>query len=103
MNQNPQAIKFANEDIRIAADKIAQAYYFAKKLRNFWFANNMGAVFPSAEVVDDGASVDGRPVIDGNKVLLMVTRCEELINDLEANGNAKLNTVLSVAVNPQRM
>ena len=102
MNTNKQAVKFSNEKIRIAADKLAQAYYFAKLVRDEWFANNMGAVFPAEETVDDGASADGRQPVTGNNILLVVGRCEEIIADMEANGNAKLNTLLSVATNPQR-
>ena len=37
---NPQAVKFSNEKIRLVADKLAQAYNFAKDTLNEWYANN---------------------------------------------------------------
>ena len=100
---NPQAVKFSNERIRTMADKLAQAYYAAKALEQEWYANNMGELFPVGEgPVVDGSATDGRHPIMASNVLLLVTRCSELVADMEASNNAKLNTVLSVAVNPMR-
>lgn len=66
---NPEAVRFCNEKVRVAADRLAQAYYHARQVRDEWYANNMGTLLP----------VDGGEVLDG--------------------ANAKLNTVLGVAVN----
>jgi hypothetical protein len=97
---NPEAVRFCNEKVRVAADRLAQAYYFARQVRDEWYANNMGALLPvdGGEVMD-GAHADGRHVITGNDATNLIVRCEDLIADLEANANAKLNTVLGVAVN----
>ena len=100
---NPQAVRFANEKVRVIADRLAQAYYACKAVNDEWYANNLGEVFPTGEgPVVDGSATDGRHPIMADNVLLLITRCGELVTDYEANGNAKLNTVLSVAVNPQR-
>jgi hypothetical protein len=96
---NPEAVRFANERLRVAADKLAQAYAFAKLVAAEWNANNLGALFPLADNVVDGSASDGRHPITGNDATLLMTRLNELVADYEANTNAKLNTILNVAVN----
>lgn len=99
---NPEATKFCNEKIRVMADILGQAYFSAKAIKAEWDANNMGALLPvSSDVVVDGAATDGRHVITGNDAQGIIARAGELITDLEANGGAKLNTILNVAVNYQ--
>lgn len=99
---NPTAVRFVSEKARVAAGLIAQAYYFARVTRDEWFANNMVAIIPvDGGDVADGAAQDGRHVVSGNSVTNVINRCIDLITDLEANNNAKLNTILSVAVNPE--
>lgn len=99
---NPEAIKFCNEKIRVMGDILGQAYFTAKALKAEWDANNMGALLPvSADVVVDGSATDGRHVITGNDAQGIIARANDLISDMEANGGAKLNTVLNVAVNYQ--
>jgi len=99
---NPQAVKFCNEKIRVAADKLAQAYNFAKDTLNEWYALNMGNQFPvDGGEIEDGSNIDGRPIITGNSVQLLMSRVQELVNDYEAGRKAKLNTVLQVSVNPR--
>ena len=97
---SPQAIKFSNEKIRVAADRLAQAYNFANIVIDEW-NSGASADFPNdgAEVLQDGADVDGRPIVDGAELHLLITRLTELQTDYEATSNAKLNTILAVAVN----
>jgi hypothetical protein len=99
---NAEAVKFCNEKIRVAADRLARAYYFAKQVKDEWYANNMGTLFPEGDgPVVDGSATDGRHPLMRDDVVLLINRCEDLITDYEANSNAKLNTVLNVSVNPQ--
>lgn len=94
------AVKFSNEKIRPAADKLAQAYYTAVMVRDEWYANNLGAVLPvGGGVIADGADVDGRNILTADDARLLINRCEDLITDYEATNKAKLNTVLKPAVN----
>jgi hypothetical protein len=109
---NPEAIGFCNNQARKVADLLSQAYYAAKAANAVWVANNYGGalitvgggvVRDSASPTDDnGTGGDGRPVITGNDVNNLMNRMSELIADYEASGNAKLNTILNVAVNPTR-
>ena len=98
---NPQVIKFANEQARPCADMLAQAFYRMEVAFDQWVALGGAAAIPNdASVIVDGAGVDGRPILTGAKLHNLMTRLSEFITDYEANSNAKLNTVLGVAVNP---
>ena len=101
---DPTAVRFCNERVRTAADRLAQAYNYAKIVSAEWTANDMGTTIPnnSGDTVIDGAATDGRHVITGEDVNSLINRLDELITDYEATSSAKLNTILSVAVNPQR-
>ena len=102
---DPRAISFTGEKARVAADKIAQAYYFAKIVVDEWFAEGLSSVITNSsdDIIEDAAYFgDGRKVVTGAEVTNIMTRCIDLVNDMEANSNAKLNTVLNVAVNPER-
>lgn len=102
MNSNPEAVAFANQKLRPLADRLAQAYYLAKQVRDEWYANNMGELIPAdAEVIADGSATDGRHPITNSDARLLINRAEDLILDYEGalGDKAKLNTVLNVAVN----
>jgi hypothetical protein len=96
---NPEAIRFCNERVRVAASHLAQVYFLAKAVSAEWTANNMGALIPvDGGDVEDGSASDGRHVITGNDATGVILRLNELIADYEAAGGAKLNTILAVAV-----
>jgi hypothetical protein len=96
---DPEAIKFSNELIRPMADDFAQRYYQCKRIVNEWNAKSMSAKIPNnANVIIDGSATDGRHVITGVMATAIITRAQEHIADYEATSQAKLNTVLMVAV-----
>lgn len=96
---NVEAVRFCNEKVRPIANRLAMAYYLAKAVQNEWFANSMLDLIPNeaGDIVIDGSATDGRHVISGAHVVNVITRSMELVADMEANSNAKLNTILSVA------
>ena len=98
---DPEAVRFCNEKVRVAADKLAQAYHFAKQVTQEWTANNLGETiaYDNSDLVVDGSETDGRHPISGVDVNNLITRLNELQTDYEANANAKLNTILNIAVN----
>ncbi len=101
---NPQAVRFCNEQVRILADTLLTALRTAEAVREFYYAHpDLGTLFyqNASEVVEDGSATDGRPRMTGNDVLALITRADELSADYRANNNAKLNTVLRAAVNGQ--
>lgn len=101
---NAEAVRFCNDRVRMAADMLGQLYYTAKSVSNEWTANSLGTLiaYDNADLVVDGSAVDGRHPISGIDVNNLITRLNELVTDMEASSNAKLNTVLAVAVNPER-
>jgi hypothetical protein len=100
---NPQAVLFCNQRVRPASDKLAQAYYDATAVLNEWTSFGGTTLIPNtADPVIDGSAQDGRSPITGADVSNLVNRLSELTTDYNASGAAKLNTVLKVAVNPQR-
>lgn len=100
---NPQAVKFCNEQVRTLADKYAQLYYAAKTVSDVYVAQGMAALIPNtADIVVDGSASDGRAQITGAKVTGFVNAANALITDLEASSDLKLNVLLQIAVNPQR-
>ena len=98
---DPTAIAFCNARVRRLADLYSQLYYASQPVIDEWNARGGTAFIPgTAETIADGADQDGRPPITGADVVNLITRLQELTTDLEAGGNAKLNTLLAVAVNP---
>ena len=101
---NPQAVRFCNEQIRVLADTLLTAFRTAEAVRDFYYAHpELSDLFNqnASEFVSDGSEADGRPRITGNDVLLLITRASELSADYRSSNNAKLNTLLKAAVNGQ--
>lgn len=98
---DPQAVRFCNERVRLAADKFGQLYNWCVAVANEWAAQNIAGLIPNdTSPIIDGAQTDGRPLITGADVHTIKDRVAELISLLEASSNAKLNQILRVAVNP---
>lgn len=104
---NSEVISYSNATLRQYADRISQAYYAAKDLVNQWNAQDMSNKITNNSndyIVDsaygsDGTDGDGRPIVHGANAYNLYTRASELVTDMEANSNAKLNTIISYAVN----
>ena len=105
---SPQAIKFSNEKIRVAADLLAQLDNFASATIAQWNAAGGSALIPNtADVIADGAATDGRPIITGAKANNIINRLTEL-RSTNANSGLAIgsdgvrDTILQVAVNVTR-
>ena len=96
---NAEAVAYCNSRLRPAYDRFAQLYYEAKSLRQEWDANGLGDIiaYNNGDLVVDGSASDGRHPISGVDVNNLITRLTEVVTDMEASSNAKLNTVLAVA------
>lgn len=103
MIDNPAAVRFCNERVRGVADTLGHAYKQAKIVLAYWGAKGVDGHFIAApdQLVADGSQVDGRTPVTGGDVQALVALCAELVAAYEADGNAKLNRVLKVAVNPE--
>ena len=93
-------IQFINTVVRPYADWRAKDYLLAKRLITLWNARGGAAAIPNDSVaVPDGSPSDGRPPIKDLDVNNIINRASEAVTDYEATSNAKLNTILVVAVN----
>lgn len=102
-NSNPQAVFIANDKIRPAADKLAQLYNFFKALQAEAQAENWTALFPAnADTIDDGATADGRTIIDNTDVSTLIATAGSFITFMEQNSNANRNNALKIATHPER-
>jgi hypothetical protein len=101
MITDPTVIRFSNEKIRASSDKYVQLYNWAKNVVNLYVAQDIGNLISGdeAEVLDDGSSVDGRPLITGQDLLNVITNLQTFISTSEANSNAILNIFAKAAVN----
>jgi hypothetical protein len=97
---NPEAVRLTNEMVRTVADKAVRYYYAAKAILNEWAATDMGTKIPNtSDVIVDGSATDGRHPITGANVNGLMSHLQAMVDDLEANGNLKLNILLGIEVN----
>lgn len=97
----PATIRWSNEQVRVLATKLADTYNLAREVQDYYYAHPELSAELTANMdgtLLDGAETDGRSLITGNAVLNLITRASELTADYEASSNAKLNTVLAIAV-----
>ncbi len=99
---NPQAVRFSNERVRLAANKFTSLYWWCKLVTQEWDAQDIGSLIPNDEsVILDGSATDGRPIITGADVNTLATRVTEFIALLEADDNLKFNQIIKVAPQPE--
>jgi len=64
--------------------------------------NDAAEVLKDTAYGTDGTDGDGRPVVNGADLIGVVVRASEFVTSYEKNSKAKLNTILSVAVHPNK-
>lgn len=104
-NTNPVAIAFSDDQLRPLGDKLAQVYFLCKAVTAEWTAKGIGALIPdNADLIADKSVTagDGRSPISGTDVNALASLVVAFTADMEASANAKLNSVLKIAVNPTR-
>jgi hypothetical protein len=101
-NTSPQAIFVSNSKLRPTADKFGQLYNLCKALQAEAQAEGWASLFPNdAEVIADGADVDGRTVISNADLFTLIGIITSFLSYMEASSNANRNNVLKIAVNPE--
>jgi hypothetical protein len=101
---NPEAVQFSNQFVRVFADSLVTAYDTAAAYKAYWDArSNLSALFPNsaAEIVADGADVDGRPAMNGAKVQALYTQAVSVIawGDTVVSGQTRITWLRQMAVN----
>lgn len=96
------AIGFANNRIRLTANRLDELYYMSKSLVDDWNGQNMAARLPPGNntILDDGSATDGRNPITADDCYGIVLRAQEFIDTLEANNKAKLVSISKVSAPP---
>lgn len=103
-NVNPQAIRIANEKIRVAADRFGTLYNYLKALQAEAAAEAWLTLFPAtADLIADGSDVDGRAPITNQEVRSFITLAGSFVTFMEASSNANRDLALKIAVNPERL
>lgn len=102
-NSNPQAVRIANEKIRVLADAMAGLYNAFKSAQIEFTAEGWGSLFPNdSEVIVDGSAQDGRtPITNAEIRSFMLTDAVAFLNALEASSNAGRDRVFKLAPNPR--
>lgn len=91
---DPQAINFITTSIRPAAEAELAAYSVAKSVVNLWNSRGLAAKIPNTtDPVSDGNT--SYPILSQDAVAI-ITYCQGVVTDLEANSNAKLGNLLKV-------
>jgi hypothetical protein len=105
-NTNQQAINFCNQKLRPAIDAVVTAYMSMFTLSQEWAASGVAAVIPNdGNLVQDGATpasgqnADGRAPITDAAVNAVISTCNALIADFQANNNAILEVFAPYQVN----
>jgi hypothetical protein len=104
-NSSPQAVAFANNRIRPAADALYSIYLTAQKVTQEWNGQTVSAVIPNdANLLVDGSAVDGRPPMTNAQATNIITRLGEILTLLDGTGAlaqtaGRLGTVTAVQCN----
>jgi hypothetical protein len=100
---DPNAIRFANEQIRTLCDRVPTIYALLKQ-HALLFSDTPGltASFPNdpTAIVQDGSPGDGRRPYSGADVQALEAAVAGFVAQLEANDRALLKLALKIAVNP---
>jgi len=97
---DPEATGFVNEQLRPAADRMAQAYYFLKTVLDHWNFDHLAAKIPpgSSALIDQSAQ-DPRHQPTADNCYGMIIQAQAFVDTMEANNKANLAAVLLLAVN----
>lgn len=99
-NINPQAVKFANEKVRIFADAILTAIQTARAFDADYGALSGDALFPNdAFLLVDQSETDGRPRVQNQTVRALRTMAQDLVIWAAAGSPAREIRLRTVAVN----
>jgi hypothetical protein len=85
------AITYVRDDVKTYAAAALELYYNGKRLVNEWYGRNVGGI-----ITTNFPCPVGDQALTGNEVSLVISRASEYVADLEASGNAKLNTLIQM-------
>jgi hypothetical protein len=103
---NPQAAKFCNERLRVAANRIISGIRSLRQMSAEYAANGIGPlVGGSQELLDslvvDGSATDGRTPLTGYDVTLAISSANALLTWADGDGAAHLTALTKPTTNSQ--
>ena len=99
---NVQAVTFSDAYLRLRANEICQFYFEAKQTLSVYTAQSHATyITDTSDPIIDGSATDGRPIVTGAQARDLIDILTAFVADMEASTNAKLNSCLQVASNPQ--
>jgi len=99
-NTNPQAVAFANNKMRVAADAILSAVETAERFDADYGALAGDTLFPNnADLLADGSQTDGRPRIQNQQVRAFRTLCADLVTWAATGSPTRDTRLRQAAVN----
>jgi len=100
---NAEAIKFANEYVRVFADAMVTAYESAVKFKLQYDAQVLDTLFPNSaiEIVEDSYNIDGRTQLTGQKVRALYIAAVDIIawGDAVVSGKTRITWLRTMHVN----
>lgn len=97
---DPQSVLFANQKVRPLADSLSQFYWRAKSvLQQYNSTALLTSITNDSSIIVDGSATDGRTVLTGSDVVVMLSLIQGLVNQFEANSNLQLNQLTKPSVN----
>lgn len=102
MITDPEVIRFSNEVIRPAADRLVGFFYFAESINDQINAKPkiLDELLKGGEI-EDGSKQDGRTTLTGEQIKLIITQIQAFVQEYRDKGSEKLMIVLPAAVNPR--
>jgi hypothetical protein len=86
MIDNPQAVKFVNEQVRVLAEELRALAPKLKAMETDWFGGISGLVPNDATLLDDGRDGEGVSRLTGADITSVVVVAQSLIAALNADG-----------------
>jgi len=79
---------------------MSQMYWMAKSVIQQFNANGLaGTITNDQTQIADGAATDGRTVLTGADINVLISLAQGIVNQFEANSNLQLNQISKPAVN----
>ncbi len=97
---NVQVVKFSNDKGRRFADALEQVYQTAKRFNQEFDAIDGSTSIPStADLIDDGAALDGRKRVTANMLHGLKTTADNIVAWFEAGTPTRISRVQRMTVN----
>lgn len=101
---NPQAVRFSNERLHVACDRIISGIRTLRELNAEWSGQNLAPLFAGTQelldaTVADGSATDGRTPLTGYDVNLAASAAQALLTWADGDGAASVAALTKPAVN----